>query len=109
MRRPWPVPPKKTPTKRTRIFAAPQGFFHGEAHCAAAAVLRRGSDHRVLHPWPNLFKSYDFTLSYKPCFPLYRVSIVAEHFARLLQHCGMPATDVDYIHGDSNPPPTITL
>ncbi len=29
-----------------------------------------------------------------------RVSIVAEHFVRLLQHCGMPATDVDYIHGD---------
>lgn len=29
-----------------------------------------------------------------------RVSIVAEHFVRLLQHCGMPASDVDFIHGD---------
>lgn len=29
-----------------------------------------------------------------------RVSIVAEHFVRLLQHCGMPLTDVDYVHGD---------
>lgn len=29
-----------------------------------------------------------------------RVSIVAEHFVRLLQHCGMPAGDVDFIHGD---------
>jgi 1-pyrroline-5-carboxylate dehydrogenase len=28
------------------------------------------------------------------------VSIVAEHFVRLLQHCGMPAADVDFIHGD---------
>mmetsp|Transcript_2467 Transcript_2467/g.7402 ORF Transcript_2467/g.7402 Transcript_2467/m.7402 type:complete len:450 (+) Transcript_2467:202-1551(+) len=29
-----------------------------------------------------------------------RVSIVAEHFVRLLQHCGMPASDVDYVHGN---------
>jgi 1-pyrroline-5-carboxylate dehydrogenase len=29
-----------------------------------------------------------------------RVSIVAEHFVRLLQHCGMPETDVDFVHGD---------
>jgi delta 1-pyrroline-5-carboxylate dehydrogenase len=32
--------------------------------------------------------------------PRRRVSIVAEHFVRLLQHCGMPAADVDFIHGD---------
>ncbi|CAG9464205.1 unnamed protein product [Pedinophyceae sp. YPF-701] len=28
-----------------------------------------------------------------------RVSIVYEQFLRLLIHCGMPATDVDYMHG----------
>ena len=28
------------------------------------------------------------------------MSIVAEHFVRLLQHCGMPGTDVDFLHGD---------
>lgn len=25
---------------------------------------------------------------------------MAEHFVRLLQHCGMPASDVDYVHGN---------
>ncbi len=29
-----------------------------------------------------------------------RVSIVAEHFVRLLQHCGAPAGDTDFVHGD---------
>lgn len=29
-----------------------------------------------------------------------RVSIVAEHFVRLLQHCGAPAADTDFLHGD---------
>ncbi len=25
---------------------------------------------------------------------------MAEHFLRLLQHCGMPGEDVDFVHGD---------
>eukprot|EP00891_Asterochloris_glomerata_P008338 jgi/Astpho2/8338/Aster-01407 len=30
----------------------------------------------------------------------HRVSLVAEQFVRLLQECGMPATDVDMLHGN---------
>lgn len=29
-----------------------------------------------------------------------RVSIVAEQFVRMLHHAGMPATDLDFIHGN---------
>ena len=29
-----------------------------------------------------------------------RVSVVAEQFVRLLLHCGMPATDLDWIHAE---------
>lgn len=70
-------------------------------------VTKLGSLLSIIAAFIYVLASFSFTclfdcLTSPFVFKLFRVSIVIEEFIRLLHSCGLPASDVDLVHGNGN-------